>query len=408
MKEYLLVNQNIAETSSLTDTVCPSCRTWGLETFYEVRDVPVHGVVLLPTRDEALNYPIGDIKLGFCHSCGFISNVSFDPGKHEYPARYDGTQGFSPTFNAFHNRLVASLIERHDLHGKTIIEIGCGQGEFLSLLCEMGHNLGIGFDPAFDCKSLRSENKNANFIKDFYSEKFAIYQGDFICCNMTLEHTHNTADFLSMVRRTIRNRLDTIVFFQVPDTSRILKEGAFWEIFYEHCSYFSLGSLARLFQYCGFDVLDARRAYGDQYLMIEAKPCEKRKNGALELKNDIKELKCSVINFNEHCQKKINYWHYRIKQIKQKKRRPVLWGSYSKSAAFLSTLKIYDEIQYVVDINPNRQGSYIAGTGQKIVSPEFLSEFNPDSVIVMNPIYAKEIQNHLKIMNLKPELMILE
>ena len=55
MKEYLLVNQNIAETSSLTDTVCPSCRAWGLETFYEVRDVPVHGVVLLPTRDEALN-----------------------------------------------------------------------------------------------------------------------------------------------------------------------------------------------------------------------------------------------------------------------------------------------------------------------------------------------------------------
>ncbi len=45
-----------------------------------------------------------------------------------------------------------------------------------------------------------------------------------------------------------------------------------------------------------------------------------------------------------------------------------------------------------MDLNPNKQGNYIAGTGQKFVSPEFLSEFNPDSVIVMNPIYAKEIQ----------------
>ncbi len=408
MIESISKKQEVLDTANVNLASCPSCGSLGLTSFYRVQDVPVHTVMLMSTKNEALKYPVGDIELGVCYTCGFISNLAYEPGKYEYPCNYEGARSFSPTFTAFNDQLAARLIDRHDLHDKTIIEIGCGQGEFLSLLCEMGGNTGIGFDPAFDCTSLRGKTHQANFIKDYYSSKYAIYQGDFICCNMTLEHTHNTADFLNMLRRTIRNRLDTIVFFQVPDTSRILKEGAFWEIYYEHCSYFSLGSLARLFQYCGFEVLDARRAYGDQYLMIEAKPCSIEKNGALELKNDIEELTCSAINFNEHCQKKMNDWHHQIKQIKQKNRSVVLWGSYSKSAAFLSTLKIYDEIEYVVDINTNRQGSYIAGTGQIIVSPEFLSEINPDSVIVMNPIYAEEIQNHLETMNLKPELMILE
>ena len=56
----------------------------------------------------------------------------------EYSGRYESTQGYSPTFNAFHERLAQDMIDRFDLHGKEIIEIGCGNGEFLVLLCELG------------------------------------------------------------------------------------------------------------------------------------------------------------------------------------------------------------------------------------------------------------------------------
>lgn len=408
MKENALVKQNLVNTSSIAETVCPSCGSTGMEGFYEVLDVPVHTVVLLPTRNEALNYPKGDIKLGFCHSCGFISNLDSDHEKHEYPANYEGSQGCSPTFKEYHKRLVASLIERYDLFDKTIIEIGCGQGEFLTLLCEMGGNLGIGFDPAFNSQRFKSKNTNANFVKDYYSEKFAIYKGDFICCNMTLEHIHNTADFVNMVRRSTRNRSKVIVFFQVPDATRIFKEGAFWDIFYEHCSYFSPGSLARLFQHCGFEVLKTWRDFGDQYLMIEAKTSNENVKNSLELKSDIEELQHSVLNFNEFCQRKLDWWRLQLKKIKRKGQRAVIWGSYSKSTAFLSTLQIYDEIKYVVDINPKRQGSYLAGTGQKIIAPEFLNNYDPDVVIIMNPIYKHEIQKNLKLMHLKPEVLIID
>jgi len=187
----------------------------------------VHSMLLIPTKDEAINYPKGDISLAFCRSCGFISNVAFDPQLNEYSSRYEETQRFSPTFNVFHRNLAIHLIERYNLYNKDIIEIGCGKGDFLSLLCELGKNRGVGFDPAYVSERSQAGGKDITFIQDFYSDRYLNYQGDFICCKMTLEHIQQTADFISMVRQSIKDKSNTIVFFQVPDASRILRELAF-------------------------------------------------------------------------------------------------------------------------------------------------------------------------------------
>ncbi len=373
--------------------------------FYKVKSVPVHSVLLMPTREVALNYPKGDIILGFCQHCGFISNLAYDPGMQEYSSNYEETQGFSPTFNAFHQRLATQLINRYDLHNKMIIEIGCGKGEFLNMICELGGNRGVGFDPAYVSERNQSAAKDRlTFIKDFYSEKYAGDQGDFVCCKMTLEHIQHTADFVRTVRRAIGNRTDTIVFFQVPDVSRILRELAFWDIYYEHCSYFSPGSLARLFRNGGFDVLDLRKDYEDQYLMIEARPRADNHWPPLPQENDLQELASEVAYFADNCQNKVDTWKRNLQEMKRDGRRVVLWGGGSKGVAFLTTLGVQDEIEYVVDINPYKHGTFMAGGGQEIVLPRFLQEYKPDTVIVMNPIYCGEIQQELASMHLNPEM----
>jgi SAM-dependent methyltransferase len=395
-----------SEEITLKQSVCPGCGSVDISLFYHVENVPAHSVLLMPSREIALNYPRGDIALGFCHYCGFISNFAFDAGMLEYSSRCEETQGFSPTFNAFHQGLAAYLISRFDLRKKGIMEIGCGKGEFLTLLCELGDNRGVGFDPAYvsgrNCSSARSR---ITFIKDFFSEKYADYQADFICCKMTLEHIHQTADFLSTVRRLIGDRYETIVFFQVPNVLLILREITFWDIYYEHCSYFSAGTLAGLFRNCGFDVIGTWTDYDGQYVMMEARAGRSQVAQTLSEKHDLEEMARSVMYFAENCQAKLQTWKAYLQNICKSNQRAVLWGSGSKAVSLLTTLKVYDEIEYVVDINSYRQGTFIPGSGQEIVSPAFLREYKPDIVIVMNPIYREEIQQSITSMGLSPQLI---
>ena len=83
----------------------------------------------------------------------------------------------------------------------------------------------------------------------------------------------------------------------------------------------------------------------------------------------------------------------------------MVWGSGSKGVAFLSSLNVNDAIEYVVDINPYRQGKFMAGTGQRIVSPEFLQEYKPDVAIAMNPVYKSEIRQDLDRLGLSTTVL---
>ena len=396
-----MLSQNI-----LHNNICPTCGSKDIQTFYKLKRVPVHSVLIMHTREEALNYQYGDISLGFCKQCGFISNFAFDPKQHEYSSEYESTQWCSPTFNAFAKRLARHLVERYDLYEKDILEIGCGQGEFLFLLCEYGNNRGIGFDPAYVEGRLQSEaSERITFIKDFYSEKYVDYQADIIICKMTLEHIHQTSEFVGTVRKSISDRSNTIVFFQVPDVTRILNEIAFWDIYYEHCSYFNLDSLAYLFRIHDFNVNDIWTDYDDQYVMIETQPiratCDLRKPEVV----NITDFERRISDFTKSYQDVFEGWKQKLQEYMDKGQRIVLWGAGSKGVSFLTTLNIKEEIQYAIDINPIKHGTYMAGTGQMIVAPSFLGEYKPDAVIVMNPIYCQEIQLSLSEMGLNPELI---
>jgi SAM-dependent methyltransferase len=371
--------------------------------FHEVSDIPVHSVLLMPSQPEARDYPRGDLVLGFCDACGFLSNLVFDPSVHEYSTRYEETQGFSPTFNAFARDLARRWVEKYDLHGKTVVEIGCGKGEFLALLCEIGDNRGVGIDPSAIPERLDSPAADRiEFIQDFYSEKYASLEGDFICCRHTLEHIGPTKEFLEIVRRSVEARTDTIVAFELPDVSRVLRELAFWDIYYEHCSYFSLGSLARLFRSCDFEILDLSLDYGDQYILIEAKPGAEEVDRRRPGEDDMDRLRREVDHFRRHISGSLEAWKKDFRDWREEKERVVLWGAGSKGVAFLTTLGVQDEIEYCVDINPHKRGHFMPGTGHQIVSPEFLTEYRPDRVVVMNPIYCDEIGADLERLGLSP------
>ena len=79
--------------------------------------------------------------------CGFVANTAFDVGLNEYCTMCEETQGFSPYFQQWLRGLAQDYVDRYDLHDAEIVEIGCGKGEFLALLCEPGRQPRPGHRP---------------------------------------------------------------------------------------------------------------------------------------------------------------------------------------------------------------------------------------------------------------------
>jgi len=393
----------------MLQTQCLICGNHTLSPFYKVNNVPVHSCKLEASKEKALNTQTSNILLSFCEECGFISNTKFNQSVMDYSSIYEDQQCFSPTFNKYAEKLAKHLISKYNLYNKEILEIGCGKGDFLQLLCELGHSSGIGIDPAIALDRLNPDlTDKITFIKDYYSDLYSNYHGDLICCRHTFEHIPNVAEFLQIIRHSIKDTIDAVIVFEVPDVTRILREVAFWDIYHEHCSYFNTGTLARLFRACKFDICDIKRVFGDQYILLEAKPVKDASNSIHLLEESIIDIKNHVEYFSNNYHEKISSWKKFLKQIETDEKRLAIWGSGSKCVSFLTTLKVENLVDYVIDINPYREGKFLPHTGHKIMSPEYLKTYKPDVTLVMNPIYEEEIKQMLYKMDVSTEVISIE
>ena len=382
-------------TSRSAADACPSCGSFARESFHDQAGIPVHSCRLVETRAEALAFPRGDLRLAFCAECGFIANTLYDQALQDYGVAYEETQSFSPRFRAFARELAQRWIDRHDLRGKNVLEIGCGKGEFLALMCELGPNSGIGIDPAFVEERLESEAApRMRFVTDLYDERYADLPADAVVCRHTLEHIAPVGEFLALIRRALGERDKSVVLFDLPDVVRVLREGAFWDVYYEHCSYFSPGSLARLFRRSGFDVLALERDYDDQYLVIEARPGDGT-HAPLALEETVEEFAEDVRRFKRAFDATAKRWRATLVEAHAEGRRVAVWGAGSKAVAFLTTLATGGEVAYAVDINPFKSGRFLAGTGHRVLAPDLLVAEPPDLVVAMNEIYLGEVRSRL-------------
>jgi hypothetical protein len=369
--------------------------------------VPVHCNLIWKEQNDALNVDRGDIELTLCRGCGHVFNSAFNPVFMEYTGSYENSLHFSERFREYANWLAEQLIERYSLSDKKITEIGCGQGDFLKLICDKGGNTGVGFDPSYRNEFNTTGNHYPiKIIKDYYSDQLAEPQVDFVICRQVLEHIYDPLSFLKMINRIIDDQADTNLFFEVPNLLWTLRDLSIWDIIYEHYSYFSSYSLGQLFSRCGFSVHAIYEAYEKQFLCIEASKTTHQREKINLVCDSIGALENYARDFNDKYKIKISESEDLLAESKRNKKKIVLWGAGSKGVTFLNLLNIRNQIRYVVDINPRKHGMYIAGSGQNIVEPEFLKSYRPDYIIVMNPIYLNEIKHYVvNELGLSPQLI---
>ncbi|NIR28434.1 MAG: methyltransferase domain-containing protein [Gammaproteobacteria bacterium] len=377
-------------------STCPACGAEAGEAFFRVESAPTLCHRLCRTHHEALEQPRGAIELALCGSCGLVYNQAFDPGLIQYDGEYENALHYSGVFREYAEGLARDLVERHEVRGKTVAEIGCGDGQFLEALCRAGGNRGLGFDPAYsaDRHGTPGDGRIRIVPKLFDVDSMERIDLGLVCCRQVLEHIDEPSAFVRRLRSSLGHR-SIPVFFEVPSALHTLERRGFWDVIYEHVTYFTPPALRMLFERAGFEVLRLAELYAGQFLVIEARLGATEQN-AITRHAELEEFRRLAGSFAQQFAELRSEWRERLKELRREGRPVVIWGAGSKTVMFLNHLSAgAKEIACVVDRNPRKHGCFVVGTGQEIISPAQLKDLAPDVVILLNPAYEKEVREDL-------------
>lgn len=330
---------------------------------YSQEALPVFQNRMYDSAVEGRDCPKGDIRLVEDLDTGLVRNAAFRPELVDYDAAYQNEQGVSPHFRT-HMASVADLVE--DKIGRAgLIEVGCGKGTFLELLSARGVEV-TGFDPTYEGNSLLVK-------REYFSPNLGM-RGEGLILRHVLEHIPDPVAFLRQLADTNGGR--GLIYIEVPCLDWICANKSWFDIFYEHVNYFRLSDFSRIFG----RVVHADRAFGGQYLRVIA---------------DLSTLRAprrdpaDAVQFPEEITDRLEA------QTRMGGADDIVWGGASKGVIFsLLRERAGHPVGRVIDINPAKQGRYLAATGLKVMSPEEgLSDAVPGAtILVMNPNYLDEIR----------------
>jgi SAM-dependent methyltransferase len=334
-----------------------------LRELYKAIELPVFQNKMYPDQASALAAPMGSLLLVQDSETGLVFNSTFDQKFLSYDQDYQNEQAHSDFFQK-HLSSVKSIIENF-FSDKTIIEVGCGKGFFLDYLIEHGFNV-KGIDPAY-------EGDSPNVIKACFDVSLGI-KADNIVLRHVLEHIPDPFAFLKAIAKA--NGGKGKIYIEVPCLNWILTHKAWFDIFYEHVNYFRLQDFNAMFE----TVYESGHIFGDQYIYVVA---------------DLASLKTPKLAESDFIKFPNDFLN--VEKVMSKLNplgKNVVWGGASKGVIFSLNAKRFGfNIDYVVDINPSKQGKYIGGTGLLVSSPDSLIEklTNDDNIFVMNSNYFDEI-----------------
>lgn len=334
---------------------------------FSAKGLPVLQNKMFRSAEEAIASATGDILLVQNERTGLIYNEAFDSSKLNYDQDYQNEQACSSVFKK-HLGEVSAIIEKF-FQGRSLIEVGCGKGYFLEHLLNLGFEV-TGIDPAY-------EGHNQNVVKAHFHRDLGI-SADGIVLRHVVEHIPEPLSFLAMLASA--NGGKGTIYIEVPCFDWICDHRAWFDIFYEHVNYFRIQDFSRMFGH----IYDCGHVFGGQYLYVLADLATLRQPVALH--GDHVEMPDDFMSG-------VNRAAVLVRTATGRKKN-VVWGGASKGVIFLLYMQRAGVvIDGVIDINPAKQGRYLAGCGLRVSSPEdsfgYLSA--SDNIFVMNSNYLDEI-----------------
>ncbi len=270
------------------------------------------------------------------------------------------------------------FIDVCSLQGKRILEVGCGQGEFLHVLKEFPvAAFGIEHDPLLVEKARAGGlNVSEAFAGSEETKLDGAPYDAFLSFNF-LEHQPNPNGMLRCIYQNLTE--DGVGLVTVPCLEYILANDGFYELMRDHIAYYTEDTLQLLMNRNGFIVLETTRINRDTISMIVKK----------RPRIDISGLQ----KFSGKLAAEIQAF---ASAHSASGRSVAVWGASHQGFMVLSTCGIAGQIRYIIDSAPFKQGLFSPASHIPIVSPEHFYTDPVDCILIVAPGYTDEIASAIR------------
>jgi 2-polyprenyl-3-methyl-5-hydroxy-6-metoxy-1,4-benzoquinol methylase len=288
------------------------------------------------------------------------------------------------------------IIQELNLNQKSfVVEIASNDGYLLKNFIQRNIPC-LGIEPAANVADVAIKN-GIPTLPIFFGEKTAAdlskqyKKADLIVANNVLAHVPAINSFVAGLKILLNE--NGVISIEVPHLLELILNNQFDTIYHEHFSYFSLIALEKIFSahQLAIFAVKQRPTHGGS-LRIYVKHAEDQGRIADDSLKKIKELE-----HQHHLDRIETYTKFaeQINAVKKallafiseehgKGKHIAAYGAAAKGNTLLNFCGIgKDLIEYVVDKNPHKQGTYLPGTHIPVFDPKRIRETKPDFILVL-------------------------
>lgn len=325
-----------------------------------------------PDSDSLAQEDGVDLEVCQCAGCGLVQ-LNCDPVP--YYREVIRAAAYSPEMKEFRIGQFQDFVKKYRLKNRKIIEIGCGRGEYLSLMAQCCVKVsGIEYG-AESVKYCRSEQLDVSkqYIQSRTKLKNAPFDAFFIL--NFLEHMPNPNSALRGICANLTT--DGVGIVEVPNFDMIIRNKLFSEFISDHLLYFTGETLKTTLNNNGFEVVEQNNVWHEY--IISAVVRKKRQLNLSDFRATREKLKHELTTFI----------------AKFAPQKVAIWGAGHQALAVISMTALADKIAYVIDSAPFKQGKFTPASHLPIVAPKKLESEPVEAVIVMAAAYSDEVYQTL-------------